>query len=139
MHSTFVRSVSGLLNFRRFVKCSFVVYCEGGSQNISLSDALSGVYNASAEDRTFWDAVLKAIGFRSIHLKPLGGARHVIDIAEYIIANDITGNLAVCDRDFPGRKKVISDPRVLYSYGYAWENDVVAPKVVAISAVNLLH
>ena len=139
MPSTFFRSISGLMNFHRFVKCRFVVYCEGGSQNISLSDALSGVYNKSAEDRTFWDALLRTVGFRDIHLKPLGSARHVIDIADFIITHNIFGSLAVMDRDFPGKKKIFSDNRVLYSFGYSWENDVVVPKVVAEATVSLLH
>jgi len=139
MPSTFIRSVSGLMNFRRFIKCNFIVYCEGGSQNISLSDALSGVYNESAEDRSFWDALFRAVGFRDIHLKPLGSAGHVIDIADFIITNNISGTLAVMDRDFPGKKRMFSDYRVLYSFGYSWENDVVIPKVVAESTVTLLH
>ena len=139
MPSTFVRSVSGLINFRRFVKCTFVVYCEGGSQNIPLSDALSGAYNESAEDRTFWDALLRGVGFQDIHFKPLGSSRHVIDIADYIITNNIPGSLAVMDRDFPGKKRTFTDYRVLYSFGYSWENDVVVPKVVAETTVNLLH
>src|ERR1700722_11426760 len=139
MPSTFIRSVSGLKNFRRFVKCNYVVYCEGGSQNISLSDALSGVYNESAEDRSFWDALFREIGFRDIHLKPLGSARHVIDIADFIITHNISGNLAVMDRDYPGKKRMFADYRVLYSFGYSWENDVVLPKIVAEVTVILLH
>jgi hypothetical protein len=139
MPSTFVRSVSGLINFRRFIKCTFVVYCEGGSQNIPLSDALSGRYNESAEDRTFWDALLRRVGFQDIHFKPLGSSRHVIDIADFIITHNIHGNLAVMDRDFPGKKKTFTDYRVLYSFGYSWENDVVIPKVVAETTVNMLH
>jgi len=139
MPRTFIRSVSGLLNFRRFIKANFVIYCEGGSQNIDVHSALGGTYNESAEDRTFWDSVLRMLGFQDIHLKPLGSARHVIDIAEYVIANNIPGNLAIVDRDFPGRKKVLNDPRVLRSYGYSWENDVVVPKTVAVTAVNILH
>jgi hypothetical protein len=102
-------------------------------------DALSGVANESAEDRTFWDALLRGIGFQNIHMKPLGGVRHVIDIADYIIANNIEGNLVIMDRDFPGKKRSFIDRRVLYSYGYAWENDVVVPEVVALSVVNQLH
>jgi hypothetical protein len=139
MRSTFVRSVSGLINFKRFVKRSFIVFCKGGSQNITVTDALGGQHNASAEDRTYWDALLRAIGFSDIHLKPLGSASHVIDVAEYIIANNISNNLVIIDRDFPGRKKWIADRRVLYSFGYSWENDVVGPKVVAEAIVNLLH
>ena len=139
MPSTFIRSVSGLLNFHRFVRASYVVFCEGGAQNIGLSAALSGTHNEAVEDRTFWDALLRAIGFRDVHLKPLGAARHVLDVADYIIANNIPNNLAVIDRDFPGRKRMISDHRVLYSYGYSWENDVVTPTVVGVATVSLLH
>jgi hypothetical protein len=139
MPNTFTRTVSGLLNFRRFIKSSYVIFCEGGSRNIPVIDALTGDANLAAEDRTFWEALFRAIGFQDIHLKPLGSARHVLDVADFIIANDIPGNLAVLDRDFPGKKRLILDHRVLYSYGYSWENDAVTSGTVSTSIVGTLH
>lgn len=124
------RSKSGQQNRPVFLDADFVCYVEGGG---GTSDA--------AFDVTFWNHVFSSLRpDLRIHLAPRGGKPILEAIAQDIITKNIDKTLVAIDTDyddFTGQK--ISDRRILYTYGYSWENDVLHFKNLELAYCALAH
>lgn len=122
----FVRTRSGLSNLHLFYRSRQVLFVEGGGENITIDDIIRNKSNHHAIDVIFWRTLLKAFGYKDeIVIKPIGSKGNVLAIAEQVIASDSATLVVAMDRDYDFiNKKNLSHPRILYTYGYCWENDV---------------
>jgi len=112
---SFERSASGQSNRALFLGVDYVCYVEGEDQQ------------EAGDDIAFWKA---AIGSLRPDLKvwfTCRGGKPVLEaLAHDVVARNVSHTLIAMDADysrfFPNR--LISDRRVLYTYGYSWENDL---------------
>jgi hypothetical protein len=112
---TFERTAHGQQNRALFLDVDYVCYVEGAS------GAEEG------DDIAFWAAVFEMLRPDiKVHFVCRGGKPVLERLAREVIVDDMTSVLVAMDADysrmFPGQ--FISDHRILYTYGYSWENDV---------------
>lgn len=114
---TFTRSAAGVGNKHLFTGTHFTVYVESNPNKDPVREV----------DIAFWREFFSYAfpDFRfSFH--PLGGKRHVINMANKIVSNSISNALCAIDSDYDCIfNKVIDDPRVFYTHGYGVENDIL--------------
>ena len=120
------RSPGSLANLHLFFKVERVVYCEG-SANLTVADVEAGAGDEETLDVAFWQAVFVTFSpDRKTHFKSIGSKSSLLTIAAQVIANNIPNVIICLDRDFDHyRGMQLNDSRVLYSFGYSWENDVL--------------
>ncbi len=111
----FERSPSGQQNRAIFHEVDITCYVEGG-----------GGGDAHSPDITFWKSVFSYVfPGRKIKYLPRGGKPVLESLATQIVREDIKATLVAMDSDYDDfRARKIIDPRVYYTYGYSWENDV---------------
>lgn len=112
----FERTPLGQKNRSLFLRVDLVVYVEGGM----------GKDDDESYDINFWQAVFEILK-PSINVKflPKGGRVNLLRIANDVIENDVQNVLVAIDRDYNELNNTsFSDPRILHSFGYSWENDV---------------
>lgn len=111
----FERSKAGQQNRALFYGVNYTCYVEGGDHDHDRS-----------VDGIFWENVLGT--FRPdlrIAFLPRGGKPILEALATQIVSEDIANTIVAIDSDYDdltGDK--IDDDRVIYSFGYSWENDV---------------
>ncbi|MCW1843095.1 DUF4435 domain-containing protein [Prosthecomicrobium hirschii] len=111
----FKRTPLGLQNEHRFYDADFVVYTEGEPR---ADGTTSG-------DEFFWSHVFCNRGQR-FHIKSVGSKKNVHEVITDITTNNLNNILAALDADYDRiYVNTIKDRRVLYSYGYSWESDLV--------------
>lgn len=113
----FERSKVGQSNRASFLGVDLVCYVEGG-----------GGVSEDSEDSFFWQRVLRAMcPDKKIKFLAKGGKPVLERLAREIVRDDITGTIVAMDADYDHLDdETIKDNRVLYTYGYSWENDVFA-------------
>jgi hypothetical protein len=122
----FQRSNSGLSNLYLFHRVDAVVFVEGGIRNLSLAAVEEGHFNEAAYDAKFWALLFRRFlpKFR-FQFRPVGSKTTLLELAG-LVSHEEVRNVVVCmDRDFDhflGR--LIRHPRIFYTHGYSWENDV---------------
>ena len=134
----FTRSRSGLANMARFHRVDCVVFIEGGTKSIGYNDVLEGQAGDEADDILYWRTVFS--GLRPclrITFKPVGSKSVLLKLAADIQAG--VQNICVAmDSDFDRfNDKTIKAPRVLYTWGYSWENDLYSPHTILETAISL--
>jgi hypothetical protein len=117
-----------LRNEHIFHETDFVVYCEGGG-TIAIHDAIEKRRgDPKTSDAKFWSSVLGVLFPKStFHVKSVGNRPNVRHVANLLVENDemLPHVVAAMDRDMSRRAgDRIKFPRVLYTFGYSWENDV---------------
>lgn len=130
----FERTTSGQQNRALFYNVSYTCYVEGGGGNEEQS-----------LDLLFWEQV---VGTCRPDLKvkflPRGGKPILEALAKDIIDQDVKSTLVAMDTDYDRLiGDMIGDPRILYSFGYSWENDVfdrdaLIPLIRSLSHRSLL-
>lgn len=112
---TFERSKPGQENRAKFLNVDYVVYVEGPD------GATSG------DDIAFWMAAFGAVRpDLKVRFVRRGGKPVLEGLAREIISNNTKNTLVAMDSDY-GRfcqGRTIIDKRVLYTFGYSWENDL---------------
>lgn len=129
----FRRSNEGLANEHLFYDVEFVVYCEG----VAARDGVATL------DEAYWHRIFSLHG-RRVKCKSRGSKRELLDLADIVLSNQIDNLILAMDRDYddPYLRR-IEHPRILYTYGYSWESDVVSKFDFAVavsifaSAANL--
>jgi hypothetical protein len=115
---SFFRTPDGIANQPLFTQVKFIIYVE---EDPNLDPARS-------VDSSFWRGIFERFfGLNYVETKPLGGKRHVKEMAERIIGHSIPNSFCAMDRDYDdlfGEK--IDDERVFYTHGYGVENDVLS-------------
>lgn len=126
----FERSRSGQGNRAIFLDVDIVCYVEGGGGN-----------SEDSKDVTFWSRVFGhyAPALR-IHFTPRGGKPELEKLARDIIEKDADNTFVAMDRDYDDfRGSTIVDRRVVYTYGYSWENDLYASGNIAAVYCAVAH
>ena len=116
---TFERSVQGQRNRNLFLGSDLIVYVEGGDETQGVVESF---------DILFWSTVFGACrpGIK-IRLIPKGAKRNVLSAAATLIGSDATGVCAAVDVDYDRiTGRLVDDPRIIYTYGYSFENDAMA-------------
>lgn len=110
----FERTRSGQINRAAFHGVEYTCYVEGGG---GISDY--------SEDVLFWSTVFETLRpDKRVHCVARGGKAQLESRARSLITQNIQNTLVAMDSDYDdllGAK--IDDPRVLYTFGYSWEND----------------
>jgi len=113
----FERSNSGQQNRALFFGVDYICYVEGG-----------GGRSDYGPDVSFWSSVFGT--FRpdlKVRFTARGGKPVLEGLANEILENDISNTIVALDGDYDSLTgDCIPDRRVLYTYGYSWENDVYA-------------
>lgn len=112
---SFERTKSGQENRAAFLGVDYICYVEGG-----------GGHSERSDDIIFWKNLLGTLRpDLKIHFIAKGGKAELEKRASDIIEKNISYSIVAMDSDFDhlldGK---ISDRRILYTYGYSWENDV---------------
>lgn len=120
---TFERTRSGLSNKAAFLGVDFICYVEGG-----------GGVSEFSEDVGFWKSLFSVERpDLKVHFSARGGKPELEARARDIVAKNIQHSLVALDADYDhllGEK--ISDSRVLYTWGYSWENDIATPEMIQL-------
>lgn len=134
---SFVRTNSGLSNFHAFCDVEYMVYTEGGDVSKALPEDEADVWSI---DSVFWrSAFRRFLPDVKIRIKSLGSKECVRPYAEKILSDSISNSIAVFDRDYDVyRGELMDHPRIFYTHGYSWENDVCRPELV-ISILGGVH
>ena len=121
----FQRTPAGLSNEYLFLGVDAIVFVEGGLSR-SEHDVYAGAFDGESQDIAFWQRWFSElmpnlkIQFRAVGAKPTLHA-----IALKIADGSVTHVYVAMDRDFDNlRGRIINSPKVLYTMGYSWENDV---------------
>lgn len=134
---SFTRSSDGLSNYNAFLKTDVIIFSEGGNLNNPIDDTECNIWSI---DSIFWKAVFKKYWpEKKIRIKSLGGKNNVLPYAKKIAFENSKNCVAVMDRDHDAHSnEIINHPRVIYTFGYSWENDAWRAGVL-ISALCELH
>lgn len=129
MSEVFIRTASGLANTHLFHSADLIVYCE----------AHPDTPEEMSWDIGFWGKLLSYfVPDKSYVFKPLGGKLTVLAVADRLQGTFGHQSLCLVDRDFDDiHGTAHSAPFVVQTYGYAFENDLCDPLVIA-SAVDFL-
>lgn len=114
---SFTRSASGLANYRKFCKADLVIYTEG------KQDATE---SARTPDEVFYTALFEGLvpNIR-VKVKPVGNRDSAFAYVELLNKKNIPNTIVAVDRDAFGITcSIIDSPRLIYTYGYSWENDL---------------
>src|ERR1051326_5308482 len=116
---------AGLSNLHIFVGVDAIVFVEGGSSQ-SVEQVLAGRFESKSDDVGFWQYCFSElepnlrVQFRAVGSKPT-----LVTIAQGVASGLVTSVYVAMDRDFDNHLgHMIRAPRVLYTFGYSWENDV---------------
>jgi hypothetical protein len=111
----FTRTKFGLSNEHQFYRVELVVYCEG--------DTVEG--ESASLDEVFWTKVFECNG-RVVKCKSLGGKPTLRPLAEKVANGEIDNVVVAMDRDYDHLRGLkIFHPKVIYTFGYSWESDVM--------------
>ncbi len=126
----FERTIAGQQNRALFYGANYTCYIEGDTSN-----------SRDSRDGTFWKKIFKA--FRPdlrVAFLPRGGKPILETLARDIKAHNIANTLVAMDADYDRlTNDLIDDERVLYTYGYSWENDVFHHDLIAGIVSAILH
>ena len=128
----FRRSYSGISNQHLFYGVDLIVYLEGGPRSFNKEDVYKGAFHEETEDIIFWRNLFER--FKSstkVKFKSIGSKSTIKDIALDIVDGKIHSVFVAMDNEFDEvLNKKIEHEKILYTYGYSWENDVWNNEVV---------
>ncbi len=127
----FERTSSGQQNRAIFYGANFTCYVEGGG----------GAGDDRSADASFWQQVLTTLrpDLTIVYL-PRGGKPVLEALAHDLVAKDLSNVLVAMDVDYDRLiGDIISDPRVLYTHGYSFENDIYNVDAIANVYKTLSH
>lgn len=121
---TFERTREGQKNRSLFYDVDFVCYVEGedGADH--------------GDDIYFWSSIFRSVWpNRSVAFLCRGGKPQLESLARDVIKDNVESVAVAMDADYSRffAGKIIDDPRVMYTYGYSWENDVYTPEATILA------
>ena len=119
----FERSVEGQNNRALFYGVDFVLYTEGGRKEDGYSESY---------DALFWKLVFRELN-PGVHLKVIarGSKENLRDFIGGVVSGTLENVLVARDRDYDDLLgKAVVHPRVLYTFGYSYENDIFREEAV---------
>ena len=122
---SFQHSSAGLSNLHIFAGVDAIVFVEGGESR-SITDVRSGQFDSTSTDVAFWQKCFSEFGPQiTLQFRAVGAKPTLIDLAREVATGSVTSVYVAMDRDFDHLLGLeIRAPRVLYTFGYSWENDV---------------
>lgn len=128
----FKRTKSGIANQNLFHNVDFVVFVEGGSKSFTKEEVENDNYNNESDDIIFWERIFKKYKTNvSLKFKAVGSKSTVLKIAEDIAVNNISTAYVAMDKEFDDiLGKQIDSNKILYTYGYSWENDALSKELL---------
>lgn len=137
----FTRTRAGISNQHLFHNVDYVVYVEGGRRSYNLEDVFYGKCSDSSTDIAFWRNIFNKYGInKKIKFKSIGSKSTARKIAAEVRDNNISNTIVALDRDYDGvLDNLIDSPKIIYSYGYSWENDLWRKDTILQVAIKLNH
>lgn len=129
---SFSRTPGGINSQSKFYRSDLIVYIEGKNKSSAGTVYDEHYYNA------IFDCIAKDV---SVKIKVLGSCLDVLDMYYKVLAGGIKNTLSIIDRDYDGIIcSKIKDKRLIYTYGYSWENDFWTKetcfKVISLLTLN---
>ena len=133
---TFIRTAAGLSAIHLFHGVDLVICCEGGAPtalNASANNEISSQQLPVTLDVIFWKNVLKLLKInKKIHVVSCGSKTNILSILKICEQESISTLVMAVDADYDwflerrgGRG---SDSKILKTYGYSWESDLMHEK-----------
>ena len=98
-----------------FYGVEVIVYCEGDPSDDE----------GATLDEAFWTRVFLENGLRC-KCKSSGSKSELLEIAQKIIDENVENSVVAVDRDYDHLLgKLIDHPKVIYTFGYSWESDLM--------------
>lgn len=118
----FLRTNLGLSNEPLFRDADYIVYVEGKPSADRDADALT----RTPPDEMFWGEVFAAFApTTKLRLKGLGNKLALMEVAQRVQQGQVDGCIVCMDADYDRQNgDLLEHPRILYTFGYSWENDV---------------
>jgi hypothetical protein len=115
----------GLSNMYKFYRVDAVVLVEGGLSR-TVQEIHSGKFESESQDILFWQRCFRELGPQlRLRFWAVGSKPALHSIAAQIADGSVTHVYVAMDRDFDNLLgRLITSPKVLYTFGYSWENDV---------------
>lgn len=133
---TFIRTAAGLSAIHLFHGVDLVICCEGGAPtalNASATSETSGLHSPVTLDVIFWKNVLKLLKInKKFHVISCGSKTNILSILKICEQESISTLVMAVDSDYDwflekrGRRG--SDSKILKTYGYSWESDLMHEK-----------
>ncbi|MCY3827898.1 MAG: hypothetical protein OXF89_02060 [Rhodospirillaceae bacterium] len=77
-------------------------------------------------DEAFWQKIFSLHGRRA-KCKSSGSKQELLELADVVLNNQIDNLILALDRDYDDPWSMrIDHPKILYTYGYSWESDVIS-------------
>lgn len=128
MDKGFVRTQSGLDNEHLFHGVDYTVYLEGGTKSYNLEEVLSDCNNFTSNtlDIAFWSKIFRRYyPDIKVKFKSIGSKVVISSLAEKIIEKNAKHVLLCMDNEYDELlSQRIDDCRIIYTYGYSWENEI---------------
>lgn len=121
---SFERSASGQANRALFYGVDWVIYTEGGADSGEP---------VRSYDSVFWSAIFRAIQPNlSVKAIPRGGKSELESLARRVAGEDVANVVVAMDRDYDGLfEDLLQHPRIIYTFGYSFENDIYDVESIA--------
>lgn len=133
MENSFIRTSSGIQNEHLFHDVDYIVYLEGGNHSYTLEDITTkSLFNDNTLDIAFWkNQFNNHYSNCNCKFKSIGSKTVLKELSDIVISNNITSIIICMDSEFDELlNNKIQNPRVLYTYGYSWENEVFNPLIL---------
>lgn len=135
-NTPFNRSLYGQSNQSAFNNADLTAYTEGGKKSYTIIQIENGQFSTTSVDIDFWKTILKIHGCnKKIHFKAIGSKTSGDEITDRIVNGKINNTIIFKDKDLDHYlEKYITHPKIIYTKGYSWENDVFTKKNI----INLI-
>lgn len=112
------RTTNGLSNVHLFHAVDFVIYTEGRYEE--------NAFGTVSLDQYFWMSVTKTCApGKKFKILSRGGKPDLMAIATEVASGNVNCTIVAMDRDYDFEiGSSVSHPRIVYTHGYSWENDV---------------
>lgn len=128
---SFKRTAFGLSNMHMFSRVDAIVLVEGGL-SLSVQEVNAGGFSKESQDISFWRKCFSELGPQvKLQFRAVGSKPTLHEIALQVAEGNVSHVYVAMDRDFDNLLgRVIDSPKVLYTFGYSWENDVWTQEAV---------
>ena len=129
---SFERTPLGQANRHIFMRADAIVYVEGGDQEAN---------SEHSPDITYWRSLFRCYKPQQrLRFLAKGSKQNLIPLARDIINNNIANVFVAMDSDYDGLlSSKIDDSRIMYTYGYSWENDVFIDQNIFETFISIFH
>lgn len=122
---SFRRTPSGLSNLHLFSKVDVIVFVEGGI-SFSIDEVNANKFSRHSSDIRFWQSLFGAYKYKNKTQFRAVGSKSTLELIARDVDSGRVRNVIVAmdsDHDEVNSRK-ISNPHVIYTKGYSWENEV---------------